>query len=71
MDVFQYTVIIIGGILAGIINTLAGNGSAITLTILSEMMGLPGNIANATNRIGIVGQSFTSFVVFQRKLNWY
>ncbi|MBU6219880.1 MAG: sulfite exporter TauE/SafE family protein [Bacteroidetes bacterium] len=67
MDVFQYTVIVIGGILAGIINTLAGNGSAITLTILSEMMGLPGNIANATNRIGIVGQSFTSFVVFQRK----
>ena len=38
MDVFQYTVIIIGGILAGIINTLAGNGSAITLTILSEIM---------------------------------
>ena len=27
MDVFQYAVIIIGGILAGIINTLAGNGS--------------------------------------------
>lgn len=67
MDFFQYTIIILGGILAGIINTLAGNGSAITLTILSEMMGLPGNIANATNRIGIVGQSLTSFIVFQKK----
>ena len=54
MDTFQYVIVISGGILAGIINTLAGNGSAITLTILSEMMGLPGNIANATNRIGIV-----------------
>jgi len=67
MDTFQYVIIISGGILAGIINTLAGNGSAITLTLLSEMMGLPGNIANATNRIGIVGQSLTSFYVFKRK----
>jgi uncharacterized membrane protein YfcA len=63
MDLFQYAIIILGGVLAGIINTLAGNGSAITLTILSEMMGLPGNVANATNRIGIVGQSITSFYV--------
>lgn len=67
MDLFLYAIIFLGGVLAGIINTLAGNGSAITLTILSEMMGLPGNVANATNRIGIVGQSMTSFYVFQRK----
>ncbi|MEZ4982019.1 MAG: hypothetical protein R2769_10630 [Saprospiraceae bacterium] len=39
------------------ISTLAGNGSAITLTILTEVLGLPGNIANGTNRSGIVAQS--------------
>ena len=48
-----------GGLLAGAINTLAGNGSVITITILTELLGLPGNVANATNRIGVVAQSFS------------
>ncbi len=40
--------------LAGIINALAGNGSVITLTVLTELLGLPGNIANGTNRVGVL-----------------
>jgi len=67
MGPFEYFIIVVGGIMAGVINTLSGNGSAITLTILSEMMGLPGNVANATNRIGIVGQSLTAYWVFRQK----
>ncbi|MEY3052746.1 MAG: hypothetical protein RLY31_2531 [Bacteroidota bacterium] len=61
-----------GSFLAGIINTLAGNGSAITLTILTEVMGLPGNVANGTNRIGIATQSIAAARTFQRhgKLDW-
>jgi len=50
----------LGGILAGVVNTLAGNGSAITLSILTELIGLPGNLANGTNRVGILAQSFAS-----------
>lgn len=42
-----------GALLAGMINALAGNGSVITLTLLTEMLGLPGNIANGTNRVGV------------------
>lgn len=50
----------VGGLAAGVINTLAGNGSAITLGILTDLMGLPANIANGTNRIGVFAQSIAS-----------
>ena len=54
---YHYLLAVLGGAVAGAINTLAGNGSALTLTILTELIGLPGGIANATNRIGVVAQS--------------
>ncbi len=55
-----------GCFLAGAINTLAGNGSAITLGILMELLGLPGTIANATNRVGVFGQTLSGALVFQK-----
>ena len=67
-----YSIAILGGIFAGIINTLAGSGSAITLSILTEVLGLPGNIANGTNRVGILGQSIIGTWTFYKhgKLNF-
>jgi uncharacterized membrane protein YfcA len=51
---FEYVAIALSGaFLAGMINALAGNGSVITLTILTELLGLPGTIANGTNRVGV------------------
>lgn len=44
------------GYLAGIINTLAGGGSNLTLPALM-LLGLPADIANATNRVGIFLQT--------------
>ena len=65
-DIWLYAIAIIGSAFAGGINTLAGNGSAITLTILTELLGLPGNMANATNRVGIVAQTAASNWSFYR-----
>jgi len=62
----QITIAIAGGFVAGIINTLAGNGSAITLSILTEVIGLPGNLANGTNRVGILFQSIASTFSFTK-----
>jgi uncharacterized membrane protein YfcA len=62
----QISIAIAGGFLAGIINTLAGNGSAITLSILTEVIGLPGNLANGTNRVGILFQSIASTFSFAK-----
>jgi len=52
---FEHLAIASGGaFLAGIINALAGNGSVITLTVLTELLGIPGNQANGTNRVGVL-----------------
>lgn len=61
-----YLIAVVGSFIAGVINTLAGNGSAITLTILTELLGLPGNVANATNRVGIAAQSTLGSWAFYR-----
>lgn len=44
-----------GGLVAGIVNTLAGGGSLLTVPLL-VLLGLPGNLANGTNRVGIFFQ---------------
>lgn len=62
-----YLIAILGSFLAGCINTLAGNGSAITLTILMELLGLPPDVANATNRVGIFTQGLASNYAFYRE----
>ena len=49
----QYILAIAGGFIAGIMNTLAGYGSVITLTILMDVIGLPATIANGTNRVNV------------------
>jgi len=66
-----YCIASVGAMLAGGINTLAGNGSAITLTILTELLGLPPNLANGTNRIGVFTQTSVAGMVFYKngKLN--
>ncbi len=54
------------GFLAGFINTLAGSGSLLTLPLLM-FLGLPANIANGTNRIGILFQSIVASGSFKQK----
>jgi len=65
-DLQIYVLASCGALFAGAINTLAGNGSAITLTILTELLGLPPNIANGTNRVGIFTQSSVASWVFYK-----
>jgi len=45
--------------MAGVINTLAGNGSVITLSLCTELIGLSPSVANGTNRLGILTQSIS------------
>lgn len=64
MEVYQIVIAVIGGTIAGGINTLAGSGSAITLTILTEVLGLPPNVANGSNRLGVFAGSAASTLGF-------
>nr|MBS0036647.1 sulfite exporter TauE/SafE family protein [Saprospiraceae bacterium] len=69
---YHWVITLGGGFLAGFINTLAGNGSVVTLAILTDVLGLPGNIANGTNRVGVLFQSISSTATFRfyGKLKW-
>lgn len=67
MDITILIIAVVGGFLAGVINTLAGNGSAITLTIMTELMGMPGNLANGTNRLGIFSQTALGAWAFHKE----
>ena len=61
-----YFIAVVGAFVAGAINTLAGNGSAITLTILTELLGLPATVAIGTNRVGVLTQSLAGSWAFHR-----
>ena len=54
------------GFVAGFINTLAGSGSLLTLPILI-LLGLPANVANGTNRVGVTMQNIVAVATFRRR----
>jgi uncharacterized protein len=55
----------ITGFAAGFINTLAGSGSLLTLPVLI-LLGLPANVANGTNRVGVLLQNVVAVATFRR-----
>ncbi len=54
------------GFVAGFMNTLAGNGSLITLPLLI-LLGLPANVANGTNRVGVLLQNVVAVGTFAKR----
>lgn len=60
LSIFQYSIIFVGGFLAGVMNTLAGYGSLISLSLLMDVIGLPPTVANATNRVNVLAQCSAS-----------
>lgn len=63
MELF-YLILI--GFIAGVINTLAGGGSLLTLPMLI-FLGLPPNVANGTNRVAILIQNIFGTAGFKSK----
>ncbi len=62
---YLYLAVIAAGFSGGFINTLAGSGSLITLPVLI-FLGLPANVANGTNRVGILLQNIIGASSFRR-----
>lgn len=62
---YSYVLLIGAGFFAGVINTLAGSGSLITLPVLI-FLGLPATVANGTNRIGVILQNTVAGLSFSR-----
>ena len=53
------------GVVSGWINVLAGGGSILSVPVM-VFLGLPGPVANGTNRIGIIAQNFFAVLGFFR-----
>lgn len=58
--------LVAAGFAAGFINTIAGGGSMLTLPALM-LLGMQADIANATNRVGVLLQSIAGSYGFYRK----
>jgi uncharacterized membrane protein YfcA len=54
------------GVVSGAVNTVAGGGSFVTLAAL-VWLGVPADVANATNRVGVVAQSAAAVATFRRQ----
>ena len=63
---YIYPAVLAAGFGAGFINTLAGSGSLITLPLLI-FLGIPANVANGTNRVGVLFQNIVSVESFRRQ----
>jgi uncharacterized membrane protein YfcA len=64
LDLSEIALLVGGGLIAGIVNTLAGGGSLLTIPLL-VLIGLPGNVANGTNRFGILVQNLMAVWSFR------
>ncbi len=63
----QWVLFSVVGVLTGVINTLAGSGSLITLPLFMFVCGLPPTLSNGTNRIGAFLQSLFGAWAFGRQ----
>lgn len=66
MEIWQYIILFLIGIVVGFVNVMAGGGSLLSLPVML-FMGVPGPVANGTNRIAILAQMATAVVAFFRK----
>jgi uncharacterized membrane protein YfcA len=66
VELIHWLLLLSGGVVAGVVNTLAGGGSLLTVPLLM-LVGLSPTSANATNRIAILAQSATATATFSRK----
>ncbi len=66
MEIWQIIVLALVGVIAGWLNVMAGGGSLLTVPVML-FMGVPGPVANGTNRIAILAQNVSAVTAFHRR----
>lgn len=66
MEPWQLLLLSAIGVVAGFLNVMAGGGSLLTVPVM-VFMGVPGPVANGTNRIAILAQNITAVTAFFRR----
>ena len=65
LELWQVALLLLVGTVGGFLNVMAGGGSLLTVPVL-VFLGLPGPVANGTNRIAILVQNITAITTFFR-----
>lgn len=65
MTLWEATFLVLGGFVAGVVNTMAGGGSALTVPLLI-LAGVPGTEANGSNRVGVLLSNAAALLSFRR-----
>lgn len=65
MSIELFIILVISGTVVGFINTLAGGGTIISMSLFM-LLGLPPVVANGTNRIPVILQNLVSVINFYR-----
>ena len=65
LGAFELVVLILAGLAGGFINVMAGGGSVITVPVMI-LLGVPGPVANGTNRLPIVVQNISASLTYLR-----
>lgn len=65
MEFVHVVVLLGGGLVAGVINAMAGGGSLLTVPLL-VFADVPGNTANGSNRVGVLANSLSAASTFRR-----
>jgi len=66
LELWQAGLLVTVGVVGGFMNGMAGGGSLLTVPVM-VFMGLPGPVANGTNRIAILAQNITAIATFARR----
>lgn len=65
MSGLDAVLLVLGGLAAGTINAIAGGGSLLTVPLL-VLAGVPGGVANGSNRVGVLAANASAVVAFRR-----
>ena len=66
MNEYEIVILFFTGLVSGVINTISGGGSLLTLPVLI-FIGLPANVANGTNRIQLIMQNIFAISGFKSR----
>lgn len=66
LDLLHVSLLVLAGVAAGFVNTIAGGGSVFTVPALM-LLGMPADVANGTNRVGVLLQSLAGVRGFRNQ----
>lgn len=67
MELIDAMLVMGAGVVAGVVNAMAGGGSLLTVGLLNVFVGLPGLVANGTNRFGVLIQNASSVASYRKE----